>query len=124
MSVAAPSLYEQMFATAKASKLAQRTLGAMRLTRSFLLLEDDYDVDWEVDLDGHEAHIHPHRAPLRGPGRRSPQIGERRPGAVAPAPQHCLTPVESGAALSRPADSRTLMRCPPKRSRSIARPCA
>ena len=46
-----PSLYEHMFATARAPTLAQRTLGALRLTRSFLLLEDDYDVDWEVDLD-------------------------------------------------------------------------
>jgi len=40
-----------MFASVKHSSLAQRTLGALRLTRSFLLLEDDYDVDWEVDLD-------------------------------------------------------------------------
>ena len=44
-------LYEHMFPSAKNSKLAQRTLGALRLTRSFLLLEDDYDVDWEVDWD-------------------------------------------------------------------------
>jgi len=31
------------------TSLAQRALGALGLTRSFLLLEDDYDVDWEVD---------------------------------------------------------------------------
>ena len=32
-----PTFYEQMFAHAKTSKLAQRTLGALRLTRSFLI---------------------------------------------------------------------------------------
>jgi hypothetical protein len=102
-----------MFVTTKSSTLAQRTLGALRLTRSFLLLEDDYDVDWEVDPDGHEAHIHPHRAPLRGPGsHRSRRIGERRPGAGAATPQHCLTPVQSDVIRSRPADSRTLEACP------------
>jgi hypothetical protein len=66
----APTLHEQMFATATTSKLARRTLYALRLTRSFLLLEDDYDVDWEVDPDEPRAHDHPHRAALRGHGRR------------------------------------------------------
>lgn len=59
-----------MFATARTSKLAQRTFDALRLTRSFLLLEDDYDVDWEVDPNEPRAHDHPHRTTLRGPGRR------------------------------------------------------
>ena len=43
--------YEHMFSLAPTSKLAQRALGALRLARSFLLLEDDYDVDWEVGQD-------------------------------------------------------------------------
>jgi hypothetical protein len=42
-----------MFASTKNSSLAQRTLGTLRLTRSFLMLEDDYDVDWEVDWTSH-----------------------------------------------------------------------
>ena len=45
--------YEHMFSPTRTSALAQRALGALRLTRSFLLLEDDYDVDWEVDPDEH-----------------------------------------------------------------------
>jgi hypothetical protein len=90
-------LYEQMFATAKSSKLAQRTFGALRLTRSFLLLEDDYDVDWEVDLDEPMAHDHPHRVPLRGPGRRSRSGRERRAGTTAPRAASCLSPVDRPA---------------------------
>jgi hypothetical protein len=101
-------LYEQMFARTKTSKLAQRTLGALRLTRSFLLLEDDYDVDWEVDRDEDQTQIHPHRASLRGPGRRSRSARERRrAGELQPALQICLTPVyapegdEAGASRTR-----------------------
>ncbi|HEV7528929.1 MAG TPA: hypothetical protein VGO29_08525 [Solirubrobacteraceae bacterium] len=83
-----------MFATARTSKLAQRTLGALRLTRSFLLLEDDYDVDWEVDRDEALTQTHPHRVPLRGPGRRSRRIAaHRRDGQGAPAQQLCISPV-------------------------------
>jgi hypothetical protein len=82
-----------MFVTATTSSLAQRTLDALRLTRSFLMLEDDYDVDWEVDQDEPQAHHHPHRAPLRGPGRRSRRVSNRRPGAVARDPQHCISPI-------------------------------
>ena len=44
---------EHMFPSSRTSPLAQRALGALRLTRSFLMLEDDYDVDWEVDRDEH-----------------------------------------------------------------------
>ena len=40
-----------MFPTASKHKLAQRALGAVRVARSFLLLEDDYEVDWEVGQD-------------------------------------------------------------------------
>jgi hypothetical protein len=80
--------YEHMFSSTRTSTLAQRALGALRLTRSFLLLEDDQAVDWEVDRDEHFRVAHPHRAPLRG---RSSQL--RRPGQPL-APSHaCLCPV-------------------------------
>jgi hypothetical protein len=83
-----------MFASTKNSMLAQRTLGALRLTRSFLMLEDDYDVDWEVDLDEQLAQTtHPHRASLRGAGRRSRRLAARRAGQAPRAWQHCLSPV-------------------------------
>jgi hypothetical protein len=83
-----------MFASTKNSALAQRTLGALRLTRSFLLLEDDYDVDWEVDLDEPLTQpIHPHRVSLRGPGSRSRRLAKRRPGQIEPTRHHCLSPV-------------------------------
>jgi hypothetical protein len=90
-----PSLYEQMFATEKISKLAQRTLGALHLARSFLLLEDDYDVDWEVDRDEAMTQTHPHRVPLRGPGRRSRRAGIRRAGQGVPARHVCLSPLNT-----------------------------
>jgi hypothetical protein len=91
--------YEQMFPSRKNSTLAQRTLGALRLTRSFLLLEDDYDVDWEVDLDESLTQKHPHRAPLRGPGSRSRRLAGngRRPGEAPPADHRCLSPVGAPA---------------------------
>jgi hypothetical protein len=92
-----PSFYEQMFATATTSKLSQRALGALRLTRSFLLLEDDYDVDWEVDYDEPLTHKHPHRAALRGPGRRSRRASDRRGGETASTATTCLSPVQEAA---------------------------
>jgi hypothetical protein len=87
--------YEHMFPPKNTSKLAQRALGAVRVARSFLLLEDDYDVDWEVDQDARCHAPHPHRAPLR---RGS---APRRPGQLHHASQHCISPVAqsgSGAA--------------------------
>ena len=90
----APTFYEQMFANARTSKLAQRSLGALRLTRSFLTLEDDYDVDWEVDRDEEQTQNHPHRVPLRGPGRRSRTAGDRRGGEIAPKRQLCLSSID------------------------------
>jgi hypothetical protein len=90
-----PTLYEQMFAPTKTSTLAQRTLGALRLTRSFLLLEDDYDVDWEVDRDEALTQTHPHRVPLRGSGRRSRRLAMRRTGQGVPARHICLSPVNA-----------------------------
>ena len=79
--------YEHMFPPSQNPTLARRVLGAVRLTRSFLLLEDDYDVDWEVDRDEPAEALHPHRVPLRRRART------RRPGRP-PAPVHaCLCPV-------------------------------
>jgi hypothetical protein len=89
--------YEQMFPSSRTSTLARRALGALRLTRSFLTLEDDYDVDWEVDRDEPYGETpHPHRAPLRGGSVR------RRPGQPATAPQLCLSPVTPPAATTMP----------------------
>jgi hypothetical protein len=85
-----------MFANAKTSMLAQRMLDALHLTRSFLLLEDDYDVDWEVDRDEELTQTHPHRMALRGPGRRSRRTApRRRPGEGAPAQNVCISPVNT-----------------------------
>jgi hypothetical protein len=99
-----------MFAKAKTSKLAQRSLGALRLSRSFLTLEDDYDVDWEVDGDEHLTQTHPHRAPLRGPGRRSRRAPTRRGGETAARDHICLSPI--GAAPSNTAGTaRDRRRC-------------
>jgi hypothetical protein len=87
--------YEHMFPFARTSTLAQRALDALRLTRSFLLLEDGHDVDWEVGQDEHFQAIHPHRAPLRG--RRT----ARRPGQPAPVRHLCLCPVGDHAEAHR-----------------------
>jgi hypothetical protein len=76
-----------MFSTAPTSKLAQRTLGALRVARSFLLLEDDYAVDWEVGQDERARVSHPHRAALRG------GCAPRRAGQLPARPQACLSPV-------------------------------
>jgi hypothetical protein len=74
------------------------------------LLEDDYDVDWEVDQDetgrdrsqideifdrparGRASAGHPHRAALRG---RSARV---RAGQPAQATHVCLSPVERPSA--------------------------
>ena len=82
--------YEQMFPLSRTSTLARHTLGALRLARSFLLLEDDYDVDWEVDWNEPSEPVHPHRVPLR---RR---YEGRRPGLPAPVEQLCISPVSNG----------------------------
>jgi hypothetical protein len=106
-----PTFYEQMFASAKTSPLAQRTLGALRLTRSFLLLEDDYDVDWEVDRDEAMTQTHPHRTPLRGPGRRSRNAPpRRRAGQAAPAQHFCISPVD-GSLRGTAGESRARRPC-------------
>jgi hypothetical protein len=76
-----------MFSRAPKTKLAQRALGALRVARSFLLLEDDYDVDWEVDQDELTRVPHPHRAALRG------GCAQGRVGQVPARPQACLSPI-------------------------------
>jgi len=82
--------YEHMFSSLRTSPLAQRTLGALDLARSFLMLEDDDPVDWEVGWNEHTAPVHPHRAPLR---RRSTA---RRPGTPAPPHHECISPAFYG----------------------------
>ena len=85
---------EHMFPSTRTSTIAQRALGAVGVARSFLLLEDDYDVDWEVDQDELLHAPHPHRAPLR---RGS---APRRPGQLRHAPQHCISPVAGAGWVS------------------------
>jgi hypothetical protein len=82
-----------MFSPTRTSKLAQRALDAVRLTRSFLLLEDDYEVGWEVGQDELQAPEHPHRVPLRG------GLPRRRPGGPAPRNHVCLCPVRNPGVL-------------------------
>lgn len=102
-----------MFPPSNTARVAPRLVGALRLIRSFLLLEDDYVHDWEVgqdeqrrgaggpfggDPDGPwhaadrepapvEAHPHPHSRRARVPQR------ERRPGAIAAREQVCACPL-------------------------------
>jgi hypothetical protein len=102
-----------MFDSTRTSLLARRARAALSLARSFLLLEDDYDVDWEVDQDEpcqgelRAAYLeaaaasdrvprdlravgHPHRAQIR---RRARVAAARRAGQPAPKEQLCLCPV-------------------------------
>lgn len=60
------------------------------MARSFLLLEDDYDVDWEVGQDELAPPPHAHRAALR----RGGVALTRCPGAPTPTCHVCLSPVE------------------------------
>jgi hypothetical protein len=89
-----------MFPRTPKHKLAQRALGAVRVARSFLLLEDDYEVDWEVDQDEPSHAPHPHRAPLRRGCAR------RRPGQIPAPAQPCLSPVGRVASAEPPGRSR------------------
>jgi hypothetical protein len=98
-----------MFPLQDTPPLARRLLGGLRLIRSFLLLEDDYDVDWEVDRDELEMdeidpdrretaweepwEDHPHRFALRS------RLCSRRPGVPAPREQVCLCPLPRRVAL-------------------------
>lgn len=99
-----------MFCQAERSSIRQRLFSALVLTRSFLLLEDDHEVDWEVDQDergerlggdtsghssvalrselaGSEGDGHPHRVGLRS------RLGDRRPGVVRAQELVCVCPL-------------------------------
>lgn len=87
--------YEHMFSSLRRTLLAQRTLGALDLARSFLMLEDDDPVDWEVGWDEQITPVHPHRAPLRR------QSAARRPAAPSPAAHECMSPTFYGQPARR-----------------------
>ena len=90
-----------MFPSKRTSPLRQRALGALRLTRSFLLLEDDHEFGWEADQDEPVTASHPHRAPLRTSARYG------RPGQPPQAPMTCLCPIVARGP-QRPAPQRRL----------------
>ena len=74
--------------------------------RSFLLLEDDYRVDWEVDQEERVEVDHPHRTPLRKRAAAARHM-RRRPGQAPPAPQVCISPIgRSGSAGGHTAPQR------------------
>jgi hypothetical protein len=76
------------------STLTQRALAAAGMLRSFLLLEDDGRVDWEVDQDGEKRDdTQPRRAPLPASRRLKRPPRTRRPGEPSARPQVCLSPV-------------------------------
>ena len=81
------------------NRIAQRALRAYRLTRSFLLLEDDYDVDWEVDQDERVEADHPHRAAL-SVWVIADRLAHRRPGEPERGNLPCLCPVGRTAPTS------------------------
>jgi hypothetical protein len=83
-----------MFSFTRTSKMGQRTLDAFGLARSFLLLEDDTAVDWEVGQDEQVEVDHPHRAALRGRAIER-RRARRRPGQGTPRAQVCLCPIGS-----------------------------
>ncbi len=83
-----------MFSSLRTSPLAQRAHGALELARSFLLLEDDEAVDWEVDR-GERSLAHVHRQPLRK------GAGPRRAGSVPGARQECISPTVFGRPTTR-----------------------
>jgi hypothetical protein len=95
--------YEHVFCLTRTSTLAQRARDALSLTRAFLLLEDDDQVDWEVGQEERAPAIHEptwahaHRAALRR--RQAP----RRGGQPAPPPQPCLCPTQPPGLCARPA---------------------
>jgi len=98
-----------MFPTRRTSQILQRASGALVLLRSFLLLEYDNAVDWEVDQEPAQPFEHPHRAPLRGAGAGGP-LRARRPGATQPRAQVCISPVERLATGAVGQPRRTLRR--------------
>jgi hypothetical protein len=83
-----PIRCEHMFPSWRTFALAQQALAAFRLTRSFLLLEDDDCVDWEVDWS-ESAGARPERAPLRERISRR-QRPRQRQGQPTPVRQICV----------------------------------
>jgi hypothetical protein len=105
-----------MFPKANASTLTQRTLAGLRLCRSFLMLEDDDAVDWEVGwTERAELAEHPHRAALRE--RRTRGHEPRRPGQPSPAVQVCTSPIRDAAPYAYVAIARR----PRRRRRELHR---
>jgi hypothetical protein len=93
-----------MFPTARTPKLAQHAFGALRVARSFLLLEDGREVDWEVDAspqgkDELTPPAHPHRSLPGGEGQLRRRRPKRRPGTPVPTYHVCLSPVERRGTL-------------------------
>jgi hypothetical protein len=123
-----------MFPWAPQAALAGRTAGrravaAARLALSFLLLEDDHEVDWEVDWD-QSAEREPRPAGPAAPsydpwlwghrpsaGRRYRGQQSRRQGQLPPRLQPCMADV----AATSPPTARARHRC--ETPRSAAPPC-
>jgi hypothetical protein len=85
-----------MFPPTRTSTIRQRALGALGLARSFLLLEDDTAVDWEVGQDERVEVDHPHRAALRHRAIER-RLAQRRPGQGAARDHVCLCPISAAA---------------------------
>jgi len=85
-----------MFSPTRTSPLRRRARNALGLARSFLLLEDDYEVDWEVGQDERSEVDHPHRAAL-APHAITDRLAHRRPGEPPAPPHPCLSPVNRPA---------------------------
>jgi hypothetical protein len=82
---------EHMFSRGT-SRLTQHALAAAGLIRSFLLLEDDLGVDWEVDGQEDSGEGHAAAAALHGRKLTRP-VRARRPGAPAARAHVCLSPI-------------------------------
>jgi hypothetical protein len=106
-----------MFSPERTSDVRQRAYGALRLARSFLLLEDDYEVDWEVGQEERFEPEHPHRAALALQAIPD-RLEHRRPGGTLPGPHLCLSPVDRSA---RSYQRRPVRREGPKRQPQAAR---
>src|SRR5271156_2333297 len=95
-------------------QLAQRALAAYLLTRSFLQLEADHDVDWELVHDARVQADHPRRGAL-GMRAIADRLAHRRPGEPARGELPCLCPVgRTAPAPVRPGGARTVKRRAPR----------